>query len=247
MLRVAIADDHTIVRFAVRHILEASGQVEVVGEAKDGREAVALVERLQPDVLLLDLSMPGKDGYEVLNETATLGVPTRILVVTMYDEPSYGARAIQAGAHGVIHKNFEPDALMGAIRSVMRGEPVMPDDVKNILGKRELDPAHLLSAREREVMEFLARGYTNREIAHKLGISIKTVDTHRGHVLKKLNLRNNSDLTRFAIQHGYVTARYAADRTADRLPARTNGQRRDTPTSTSTIPMDEEAARKAPH
>ena len=104
-----------------------------------------------------------------------------------------------------MHKTSDPDVLLQGIRSVMRGETVMPDAVRSLVGKRDVHPAHLLSAREREVMEYLARGYTNREIAAKLEISIKTVDTHRGHVLKKLGLRNNSDLTRFAIQHGYVS------------------------------------------
>jgi DNA-binding NarL/FixJ family response regulator len=210
MLRIAIADDHTIVRFAVRQVLEASGQVEIVGEARNGNEAVSLVKNVQPDVLLLDLNMPEKDGLEALGEITALGTPTKVLVLTMHDEPSYGVRAMQSGAHGVMHKTSDPEVLLQAIRSVMRGEPLMPDSVKSQLGKRDIHPASILSAREREVMEYLARGYTNREIAAKLEISIKTVDTHRGHVLKKLNLRNNSDLTRFAIQHGYVAVTKAS-------------------------------------
>jgi DNA-binding NarL/FixJ family response regulator len=210
MLRIAIADDHTIVRFAVRQVLEASGQVEIVGEARNGNEAVSLVQNVQPDVLLLDLNMPEKDGLEALTEITALGTPTKVLVLTMHDEPSYGVRAMQSGAHGVMHKTSDPEVLLQAIRAVMRGEPLMPDAVKSQLNKRDMHPASILSAREREVMEFLARGYTNREIAAKLEISIKTVDTHRGHVLKKLNLRNNSDLTRFAIQHGYVSVTKAS-------------------------------------
>jgi DNA-binding NarL/FixJ family response regulator len=210
MLRIAIADDHAIVRFAVRQVLEASGQVEIVGEARNGNEAISLVENVQPDVLLLDLQMPEKDGFEALNEINALSSPTKVLVLTMHDEPTYGVRAIQAGAHGVMHKTSDPEVLLQGIRGVMRGEQVMPDAVRALVGKRDLHPAHLLSAREREVMEYLARGYTNREIAAKLEISIKTVDTHRGHVLKKLGLRNNSDLTRFAIQHGYVSLNKAS-------------------------------------
>ena len=210
MLRIAIADDHTIVRFAVRQVLEASGQVEIVGEARNGNEAVSLVKNVQPDVLLLDLNMPEKDGLEALGEITALGSPTKVLVLTMHDEPSYGVRAMQSGAHGVMHKTSDPEVLLQAIRAVMRGEPLMPDSVKSQLNKRDMHPASILSAREREVMEYLARGYTNREIAAKLEISIKTVDTHRGHVLKKLNLRNNSDLTRFAIQHGYVSVTKAS-------------------------------------
>ena len=201
-LRIAIADDHTIVRWAVRQLLEDSGVVEVIGEAGNGNEAVALVQRTQPDVLLLDLSMPEKDGFEVLQEVTALGTTTRILILTMHFEPTYGARAIKAGAASIMHKTTDPVELLGAIRTVMAGERVAPAEVLELLGRR--DGTHVLSQRELEVMEFLARGLSNREIAERLTISIKTVDTHRGHVLKKLKLRNNSDITRFAIQHGLM-------------------------------------------
>jgi DNA-binding NarL/FixJ family response regulator len=206
MIRIAIADDHAIVRWAVRQMLEKSGEVDIVGEATNGSEALTLVERLRPDVLLLDLVMPVKDGFEVLDELSGHAAPTKILVLTGHDLPAYGVRALEAGAHGVMMKSTDPTQLLAAIRKVAAGESVMPDDVRGLLDRRDAaNPARILSAREREVMEYLARGYTNREIASKLAISIKTVDTHRGHVLKKLRLRNNSDLTRFAIQHGYVT------------------------------------------
>lgn len=202
-LRAAIVDDHAIVRWAIRQLLSDTGTVEVVGEAGNGADAVALVQRTRPDILLLDLSMPEKDGFEVLKDIAALRIGTKVLILTMHVEEVYGARAIKAGAFGFIHKNAEPEALLAAVNKVAAGERVAPPAVLELLAKR--DPAALLSQRELEVMEFLARGLSNREIAERLEISIKTVDTHRGHVLKKLKLRNNSDITRFAIQHGYVT------------------------------------------
>ena len=120
-------------------------------------------------------------------------------------DPHLAARAIGAGAHGYVHKSAPPEALLDAIRAVSRGEQVIPAEVDAVLAAGGSHPASALTAREQQVLEMLGRGMTNREIAEHLAISIKTVDTHRGHVLKKLGLRNNSDLTRFAVKHGYVT------------------------------------------
>jgi DNA-binding NarL/FixJ family response regulator len=125
-------------------------------------------------------------------------------VLTWHTEPSYASRAIAAGAHGYVNKSVAPQALLDAIRAVSRGEQVIPAGVEQMLGSGSEHPASALTAREQQVMEMLSRGMTNREIAEHLQISIKTVDTHRGHVLKKLGLRNNSELTRFAVKHGYV-------------------------------------------
>src|SRR5262245_27779464 len=155
MIRIAIADDHAIVRWAVRQMLEKSGQVEIVGETGNGAEAIALVERLRPDVLLLDLVMPVKDGFEVLNEVSAMAAPTKILVLTGHDMPAYGVRALEAGAHGVVQKSAEPENLLEAIQQVATGEQVIPEDVRKLLDRRDAaNPAHVLSAREREVMEY---------------------------------------------------------------------------------------------
>jgi two-component system invasion response regulator UvrY len=206
MIRVAIAEDHTLVREALRHLLTQSGRVQVVGEATNGREAVELVSKLRPDVLLLDISMPEKDGLQASMEIAALGVPTRVLMLSMHTDDSYAVRAIRAGAAGYIQKSAKIDDLIDAIEQVHAGKRVVPPGVDEMLEKGNADtgPAQVLSQREFQVMGYLAAGMTNREIAQLLSISVKTVDTHRGHVLKKLKLRNNSDITRFAIQHGLV-------------------------------------------
>ncbi len=206
MIRVAIAEDHTLVREALRHLLTQSGRVQVAGEATNGREAVELVQRIKPDVLLLDISMPEKDGLQASMEIAAAGGPTRVLMLSMHTDDSYAVRAIRAGAAGYIQKTAKIDDLIDAIEQVHAGKRVVPPGVEEQIEKGNTDagPAQVLSQREFQVMGYLAAGMTNREIARLLSISVKTVDTHRGHVLKKLKLRNNSDITRFAIQHGLV-------------------------------------------
>jgi DNA-binding NarL/FixJ family response regulator len=205
MIRVVIAEDHTLIREALTAMLVASRRIDVVGHAATGSEAVAAVGRLRPDVLLLDVSMPEKDGLAALPELAALELPTRTIVVTMHEGEAHGVRAIRGGALGYVRKSANADELIAAIERVHRGERVVPDEVEAALAKQRGDhPAHILSSREFQVLEHLAAGKTNREIAEMLAISVKTVDTHRGHVLKKLRLRNNSDITRFAIQHGLL-------------------------------------------
>jgi two-component system, NarL family, invasion response regulator UvrY len=204
MIRLAIAEDHTIVRWALREALGKADDIEVVGEAGTAAETLDMVRRERPDVLLLDISLPDRSGFDVLSELRLLDTAPLVVVLTWHTEPSYAARAISGGAHGFVNKSVEPDALLNAIRAVSRGEQVIPAGVEQLLASGDGHPASALTAREQQVMEMLARGMTNREIAEHLEISIKTVDTHRGHVLKKLGLRNNSELTRFAVKHGYV-------------------------------------------
>ena len=204
MIRLAIAEDHTIVRWALREALEKVDDIEVVGESATAAETLEMIKRERPDVLLLDISLPDRSGFDVLTEMRPLETAPLVVVLTWHTEPSYAARAIAAGAHGYVNKAVEPEALLAAIRAVSRGEQVIPPGVEQLLATGDGHPASALTAREQQVMEMLARGLTNREIAEHLEISIKTVDTHRGHVLKKLALRNNSELTRFAVKHGYV-------------------------------------------
>jgi two-component system invasion response regulator UvrY len=205
MIRLAIAEDHTIVRWALREALSRAEDIEVVGEAGTAAETLDMITRERPDVLLLDITLPDRSGFDVLTEMRPLDTAPLVVVLTWHTEPSYAARAISAGAHGYLNKSVDPDTLLSAIRSVSRGEQVIPPGVEELLATGEGHPASALTAREAQVMEMLARGMTNREIAEHLEISIKTVDTHRGHVLKKLGLRNNSELTRFAVKHGYVS------------------------------------------
>jgi two-component system, NarL family, invasion response regulator UvrY len=205
MIRLGIAEDHTIVRWALREALGKDSDIEVVGDAGTAAETLEMIQKVRPDVLLLDLSLPDKSGFDVLNEMRESDTAPLVVVLTWHTEPSYAARAIAAGAHGYLNKSVTPEDLLSAIRAVSRGEQVIPPGVEQILATGDGHPASALTAREQQVMEMLARGLTNREIAEHLQISIKTVDTHRGHVLKKLGLRNNSELTRFAVKHGYVS------------------------------------------
>jgi len=203
MIRIAIAEEHTIPRWALRHALAAVPDLEVVGEASNVADTVAMLRSVKPDVLILDTTMPDHTGFDVLGEIRNLESGPLVVVLAPHDDPSYAARAIAAGAHGYVSTSAEPKALIDAIEAVSRGEQVIPLGADKLLAGEE--PAGSLTHRELQVMEMLSRGMTNREIGVNLGISIKTVDTHRGHLLKKLRLRNNSELTRFAVKHGYVT------------------------------------------
>jgi DNA-binding NarL/FixJ family response regulator len=186
-------------------MLVDSGQIEVAGEAATGSAAVELVRKHKPDVLLLDVTMPGKDGIQALQELAEMGLPTKVIVLTMHEDEAHGVRAMRAGAAGYVKKSDNLDDLIDAIERVHSGEQVVPAEVEAALARKRSDhPAQILSQREFQVLGYLAAGKTNREIASILAISVKTVDTHRGHVLKKLRLRNNSDITRFAIQNGLM-------------------------------------------
>ena len=205
MIRVVIAEDHTLIREALVRMLHESRKIDVVGEAATGSTAVSMTKRHKPDVLVLDVTMPEKDGLQALAELVQLHVATKVLVLTMHEDEAHGVRAMRAGAAGFVRKSASMDELLSAIEKVHKGEQVVPAEILAALNrKRSEHPAQILSQREFQVMSYLAAGKTNREIADTLSISVKTVDTHRGHVLKKLRLRNNSDITRFAISNGLI-------------------------------------------
>lgn len=204
MIRLAIAEQHKIVRWALREAFARIPELEVVGEAGTVAEAVEMVRDTKPDVLLVDMGIP-PSGYDLLEEVRELEAAPMMVMLADRPEPSYGTRAVAAGAHGFVGRAAEPEELIETIRAVSRGERGLPADVEALLATGDGHPAAALTRRELQVMEMIARGMTNREIARDLEISIKTVDSHRGHVLKKLALRNNSELTRFAVRHGYVT------------------------------------------
>lgn len=202
MIRIAIAEENRIFRWALREAFAKVPDMEVVGDAGTVEETMALVRDMKPDVLLLDITLPDHSAYDVLAEIRDIDSGPLVVVLAAQREATHAARAIAAGAHGYVFASVEPERLLDAIRAVSRGEQVIPPSVLAAGGGH---PASALSKRELQVMEMIARGMTNREIAHDLEISVKTVDTHRGHVLKKLALRNNSELTRFAVKHGYVS------------------------------------------
>ena len=212
MIKVLLADDHSIVRAGLRRIVEESGDIEVVAEAADGREAVLAVRRKQPDVAVIDISMPVLDGLEVITQLKAEFPEIPILILTMHEEHQYVIRAIETGAMGYITKQSAPEQLVKAIRKVHSGSRFLTDDAAEALalrvakGNRVQSPLETLSTRELQVLRRLALGNTNREIASAYHISIKTVDTYRSRLLKKLNLRNNADLSRFAIQNDIIDA-----------------------------------------
>ena len=210
MIRVLLADDHSIVRAGLRRIVEESGEMEVVGEASDGKEAIRLVRKVSPDVAVIDISMPGLDGLEVLNQLQAFDPGLPVLILTMHEEGQYVVRAIEAGAMGYITKQSAPEQLVKAIRKVFSGHRYLTDEATEALalriakGGEDQSPLDSLSMRELQVLRRLAMGHTNREIARAYHISIKTVDTYRSRLLKKLSLRNNADLSRFAIQNKLI-------------------------------------------
>ena len=210
MIRVLLADDHSIVRAGLRRIVEESGDIEVVAEASDGREAVLAVRKEKPDVAVIDISMPILDGLEVITQLKNEFPDVPILVLTMHEEHQYVVRAIETGAMGYITKQSAPEQLVKAIRKVHAGSLFLTDEAAEALalriakGNKAQSPLDSLSTRELQVLRRLAMGHTNLEIASAYHISIKTVDTYRFRLLKKLNLRNNADLSRFAIQNHLI-------------------------------------------
>lgn len=203
MIRIAIAEELAIMRWALREALAKVPDMHVVGEAGTVDELRDMLHLAKPDILLLDLTLPDHSGTDILAELRELDTGPHVVLLAAHVAPSFAARAMTAGAHGCVNKTAEPEHLLDAIRAVHRGERVVPPEVETLLVAG--DGHRALTKREQQVMEMLARGMTNREVAEHLQISAKTVDTHRGHILKKLQLRNNSDLTRFAVRHGYVT------------------------------------------
>jgi DNA-binding NarL/FixJ family response regulator len=206
MIRVAIAEEHAIVRWALREAFAKVGDMQLVGDAGTVEETLGMIQQVKPEVLLLDITLPDHSGFDVLKEIRELDAGPLVVVLSPRAEPSYAVRAIACGAHGYVLKSTTPEQLLDAIRAVSRGERVVPPGVEALLAAGDGHPASALTRRELQVMEMIARGMTNREIAEDLQISIKTIDTHRGHILKKLVLRNNAELTRFAVKHGYITA-----------------------------------------
>ena len=210
MINVLLADDHSIVRAGLRRLIEESGDMTVVAEAANGRDALRAVENAPPDVAVIDLSMPGIDGLEVISRLHAAFPSLPLLVLTMHEEGQYVVRAIEAGAMGYITKQSAPEPLVNAIRKVVGGSRFLTDEAAEALALRVARGANgqsvldTLSMRELQVLRRLAMGASNREIASIYGISIKTVDTYRFRILKKLNLRNNAELSRFAIRNHLV-------------------------------------------
>jgi len=209
-IKVLLADDHSIVRAGLRRIVEESDDIQVIAEAGDGREAIVSVQKNPPDVAVIDISMPGMDGLELISHLRSYFPELPVLVLTMYEEEQYVVRAFEAGAMGYITKQSAPEQLLSAIRKVNSGSRYLTEQTAELLAfrvaRKGTDRSLLdsLSTRELQVLRRLALGHTNREIAEAYNISVKTVDTYRLRLLRKLNLRNNADLSRFAIQNRLI-------------------------------------------
>lgn len=210
-MKVVIADDHAVVRQGIRGVLEDVDGLEIVGEAGDGEQALALALEREPDVVVLDVTMPGKSGLEVARELRDRGSGARVLVLSMHDEPEYVLEAVRAGADGYVLKDVAPAELRAAVAAVNEGREYFSARVTHQLSvglreeiEREQRRSRLdsLTSREREVLLMVAEGMTNRGIAERLGISPRTVETHRERVMAKLRIRTVAGLTRFVLEQG---------------------------------------------
>lgn len=208
-LRVVIADDHAVVRQGIRGVLEQVEGLEVVAEAADGSEALELIEKHQPDLVVLDVTMPGKTGLEVAKELRDAGNDVRVLVLSMHDDPEYVLEAVRAGADGYVLKDVTPAELRAAVGALQEGKEYFSARVTHQLSvglreeiEREQRRGRLesLTPREIEVLVLVAQGKTNRGIAEALGISPRTVETHRERVMAKLRIRTVAGLTRFVVE-----------------------------------------------
>jgi two-component system response regulator NreC len=204
-IRLLLADDHAILRAGLRMLLDAQADMVVVGEAADGEEAVRRAHATRPDVAVVDLTMPGLSGVETLQRLRRELPATRLLVLTMHDDPGYARMAQAAGALGHVVKDCQSSELLAAIRAVHRGRSFVrvggEAPAEGAEGEGQVPP---LSPRERQVLELLAHGHTNREIAARLGLSVKTVETHRSRLSDKLNLHRRADLVRVALELGLL-------------------------------------------
>jgi DNA-binding NarL/FixJ family response regulator len=212
MIRVIIAEDHNLVRQGIRVLVEQSGEVQVVAEASTGEEAVKLVTEYEPDVIIMDLSMPRLDGCQAAERILNLNVATRIIILSMHADTTLIQQLLRRGVKGYLLKDAVTDELMLAVRSVSQGKmfisPTISDSVMTmLLSPPDTDAnsaADLLTPREREVLQLVAEGHTNSSVANELSISVKTVEKHRANVMSKLEVTDLASLVREAIRKGLI-------------------------------------------
>ncbi len=214
-IRVLLVDDHAVLRAGLRALINAESDMEVVGEAGNGEEAIARARDLRPDVVVMDIAMPRLNGLEATKKIVELGLPTKVLVLTMHSEEQYLTQVLQSGGMGYVLKRSADTELMEAIRTVYRGEAFLYPSatkllVEDYLGRvragAERDSYDDLTEREREVLKLTVEGFSNQEIADKLIISPKTVDTYRARIMEKLNLHHRSELIKYALKRGLLKA-----------------------------------------
>ena len=210
-IRILLVDDHTMFRSGMKALLEREPDFQIVGEGSTGDEGVDRVRELKPDLVIMDLSMPGSDGLEATRRITALGLKTKVLVLTVHAEEEYLVPVVEAGASGYLSKTSADLALVDAIRVVARGEVYLPPKATRLVLQHyktaQTDAGgstHHLSAREQEVLALTAEGFSSREIGERLFISPKTVDTYRSRIMEKLGLNHRSELVRFALKTGLL-------------------------------------------
>ena len=213
LIKILLCDDHAVVRMGLKMLVNNNKDIEVIGEASEGDEAIRLAQELKPNVVIMDLSMPhGKDGLTATAELKKLMPEIAILILTMHDDEEYLFRAIQVGASGCILKSAPQEELLGAIRSVSNGNAYLhPSATKRLMEEYigsvkqgNSDTFNLLSDREKEVLTLIAKGFSNKEIAEKLFISVKTVETHKSNLMEKLQMKTRPELVAFALKKGLL-------------------------------------------
>lgn len=208
-IRILLVDDHTVVRRGIRMILSAQPDMEVVAEGKNGLEAVEEAAKTQPDVVIMDVNMEGLNGIEGARRIAETIPRCRVLALSMHRDAVYVREMLKAGAKGYLVKDADDDALLDAVRAVARGDaylsPSVADSVLADYRRHVTNPMDLLTAREREVLQLIAEGKTNKDIANQLNLSVYTVEAHRGRLMEKLNLHSTGDLVRFAMRNGFIS------------------------------------------
>ena len=215
-IRIVIADDHIVLRSGLRRLLNEQPDIEVIGEANDGNEAITRTEELIPDVLLLDITMPNLGGIDVIRIVKARIPKVAILVLTMHEDEGYFIEALKAGASGYVPKKAADTELIAAIRAVNRGEVFIYSSFaktmvtqmlhgKSSYQEEAIDRYERLSRREQEVLKAVAQGYTNQQVANQLYLSVKTVETYKARIMEKLNLHSRAELVRFALQRGLLT------------------------------------------
>jgi two-component system response regulator NreC len=209
VIKVVVVDDHAVVRSGLRLLLDANEDIEVVGEAGNAKDAIFRARALKPDVMLLDVVMPGSSGIDVLPELLKESPETKVLVLSMQDDPSYVREAFGAGASGYVLKEAADEEVVSAVREIANGgRYVHPSLGARMVAaeaeERAAAEADPLSEREREVLRLLALGHTNQEIAHTLYISVRTAESHRAHIMQKLRLSTRAELVRYALSSGLL-------------------------------------------
>jgi DNA-binding NarL/FixJ family response regulator len=209
-IKVFIVDDHAIMRDGIRALLSVDDDIQVVGEASDGKEAIKKIPELKPDVVIMDIAMPGMDGMEATRQVLKATAKVKILMLTQHDNKDYILSAIKAGASGFVPKRAVGSELVSAIKAVYRGDSVLYPSVASALiedyrQRTELDPYDRLTTREREILRLIAEGHTSQKIANLLVISLKTVLGHRTKIMEKLDIHNRTELIKYAMRKGLIS------------------------------------------